>query len=126
MPTDSPLDEEALLNFDRSELLFWSQEEEDGRLAEHHDLFVNHLLVAKHLEFWASNLRLQHPGRFQNWVEPLLELAAHLRLGHYLPGGDFYDMQEPHPWARWEKEITSGLSDDWPEDPPRLPTSRIW
>jgi len=120
------LDEDALLDFDRSQLFGWSQEDEDRHLAEHRELFLNHLLIAKHLEVWAANLVEQElggldPQRKKGYVDALDAVAAHLRLGHYLPGGTFHSVHEPQPWRRWTAELGIDPPDS---DPPR--TSRRW
>jgi hypothetical protein len=118
-----PLDEETLLDFDR-DIFDWSEEHAVRMLAEHHDLYLNHLLVAKHLEFWASSLDERkeagdpnHPDLDKGFILALEELAASLRLGRYLPGGDFYAIHEPQPWRRWTKEL-------WGIDPPKLDEER--
>jgi hypothetical protein len=86
------LSEEQLLDFDRSRLASWSQQREDQALAEHHELYLNHLAIAKHLDFWIGNLHAQlslHADR-EEFISGLREVAAHLRQGDYLPDGVLY------------------------------------
>jgi hypothetical protein len=86
------LSEEQLLDFDRSRLAGWSQEREDQALAEHRELFLNHLTIAMHLDFWIGNLDEQpslHADQ-EEFTSALREVAAHLRQGDYLPDGVLY------------------------------------
>jgi hypothetical protein len=83
------LSEDQLLDFDRSRLASWSQERQHQALADHRELYLNHLTIAKHLDFWIGNLDAQpslHADQ-EEFIAALREVAAHLRQGDYLPDG---------------------------------------
>jgi hypothetical protein len=86
------LNEEQLLDFDRNRLAGWSQDREDQALAEHRELYLNHLVIAKHLDVWVANLDAQpslHADQ-EEFSSALREVAAHLRQGDYLLDGVLY------------------------------------
>jgi hypothetical protein len=86
------LSEEQLLDFDRGRLAHWSQERQDAALTDHRELYLNHLAIAKHLDFWVTNLdsRPALEGGDEDFIRALREVAAHLRQGDYLPDGVLY------------------------------------
>ena len=82
------LSEQDLLEFDRGRLADWNQADQDRALANHRELFLNHLTIAKHLDFWHEHLD-RHDGD-DDFMAALCEVAAHLRHGDYLPDGVLY------------------------------------
>jgi len=117
-------DEDALLNFDRSQIFDWDQKRQDELLAgDHRELYLNHLLIAKNLEAWAARMlegpmaSRGNPVRNKGYVQALDDIAAFLRKGYYVPGGTFSRIDEPEPWRRWEGEQAAFRErDDGPED----------
>ena len=57
-------------------------------LIEHPAVYVNQLVLAKHLEGWAKKMHQPaeaNPQMF-GFADALMEVASHLRQGDYLPG----------------------------------------
>lgn len=98
---------EDLLAFDRSKLAHPEQEPTDWALSNFRDLYLNHLVIARHLDRWAENLEegFGLDAEFRRGVvHALREVAAHLRQADYVPSGTLY----------------SDTVDDWTEHRRRL------
>ncbi|MGI8623323.1 MAG: hypothetical protein ACR2NB_07510 [Solirubrobacteraceae bacterium] len=88
------LSDEQLLYFPRSELGGYSREPR-GLLREYGDVYRAQLRMARHLTTWAEHMKDHsaglNPQYRDGYEEALLNLAAHLRQGDYLPGGQHYE-----------------------------------
>jgi len=86
-----------MFNFDESDLMMFEPERVEEVLRAHPAIYVNHLMMARHLDAWALRLVEQPIGdaegrsNAEGFAEGLREVAAHLRQGDYAPGGGFYD-----------------------------------
>lgn len=109
--SDRFLSDDELLDFDQDDLfdVEISGEPYEGRrmLEEHGDFFRSQLLVARWLDGWAQRICappfMVDPGTVYALTNTVLELAAHLRQGRLLPGGQFYEdemKREPEDWIR--------------------------
>ena len=98
---------DGLMRFSDEDLLDFAEEEltiyEPGRarrlLEEHSDVYRAQLIAARHLSIWAERIE-QRPAygvdqrHLKGFMNALLEVAAHLRQGDYLPGGRLYEDDE--------------------------------
>lgn len=89
-----PSDEE-LLDFDSSMMANWDEERARALLAEQHDLYRNHLIVARWIWGWAERTLededLGPKAQRESYTLALREVAAHLRQGDLVPGGVIYE-----------------------------------
>lgn len=89
-----PTDEE-LLDFDTGLMANWEPERAAQLLAEQHDLYRNHLIVARWVCGWADRMEedeeLGSPEQRSSFVLALREVAAHMRQGDLVPGGILYE-----------------------------------
>jgi hypothetical protein len=95
---DADITDDRLLDFAGDHVDDYSDEMARERLiGPYRGLYRNHLLIAHHLEAWAARHWewMERTGeghvRSRAFENGLLEVAAHLRLGNYLPGGHQYD-----------------------------------
>ena len=90
----APTDEE-LLAFDTSLMANWDPERAGTLLSEQHDLYRNHLVVARWIWGWAEEVEedeeLGSRERRESFVLALREVATHLRQGDLVPGGILYE-----------------------------------
>jgi hypothetical protein len=92
-----PTDDE-LLGFDPSTLAGFDEDRTRRALADHPDLYRNHLLIALWLDGWITRNREGLHGREWTDVDQGFEMAlrdirAHLRQADLLPGGILHDEQ---------------------------------
>ena len=93
------LTDKDLLDFDEKRLASAGYEPAKARraLEEHGDAFRYQLVAARQIEQWADGVELsgRSPTADRAWVDgharALRQVAEHLRLGYYLPGGRLYD-----------------------------------
>lgn len=99
----SPEDEE-LLNFKASEIDdYATQNAMNGLQGEHRDAFRTHLIAARWIDHWREGVERSAggpaPSNSADWHEgfsyALKEVAAHLRLGDFLPGAQPYEQAKP-------------------------------
>jgi hypothetical protein len=88
--------DEELLNFDREGIEDWDEAGAMVLFVEQPDLYRNHLAVALYLDGWAAKVeeheRASSSAQFsRGYVEALRQLAAYLRKGALLPGGEQLD-----------------------------------
>ena len=82
-----------------SKLADFDPDEARSTLAgEHGELFRNHLVIAHWLDRWRQGIArgpmTDASPEWQAGVEyALLEVAAHLRQGDFVPGGDLYEIE---------------------------------
>lgn len=92
-----PLTDDELLNFDESRVAYYDPAKARQALEEHGDVFRAQLVTARWIEQWANGLERDTwtlPSEVEQrkdvvWV--LREVAAHLRKGDLLPGGELYE-----------------------------------
>ena len=91
----------GIFDFDETQIADWDPELMERGLREHPVIYLNHLEIAcrfdeaaKRARDWDSTLP---PGDTQMAViaRHNADLAAYLRKGYYLPGGDHMHRQEP-------------------------------
>jgi hypothetical protein len=85
----------ALLDFDSSNYSDYERSEAEQRLqGQHADLYRNHLVIARWVDYWREGVMKQAnagwlgKGReqyYEGWENALSEIAAHLRQGDLLP-----------------------------------------
>lgn len=90
------LPDDVLLDFDRSRLADGDTLDPQRLLAQHGELYRNHLSIARWIEGWrerhvASDASGRRGEEFDAQNYALGEVAAHLRQGDFLPGGGLYD-----------------------------------
>jgi hypothetical protein len=91
------LTDDDLLDFDEERLADYDAAKARRDLEEHGDAFRYQLVAARQIEQWAErdDVSRSSPTADQAWLDgharALRDIAAHLRLGHYLPGGRLYD-----------------------------------
>ena len=94
-----PLPDEDLLDFDESELTIHEPGRSRRLLDEHGEVYRAQLVAARHLVMWADRIE-NRPAygvderHLRGFMNGLLEVAAHLRQGDYLPGGRLYEDEE--------------------------------
>ena len=89
------LPDDVLLDFDLSRLEDGDTLDPRALLAQHGDLYRNHLSIARWVEGWrerhvASGVSERRSEEFDAQNYALGEIAAHLRQGDFLPGGGLY------------------------------------
>ena len=94
------IDDAELLSFDRDRLAD-DQIDPDAMLAEHGDLYRNHLLIARWIKGWRERLNEDSFARSDDHRSgtdyALGEISAHLEQGDFLPTGQFIlDTLEEH------------------------------
>ena len=90
------LTDNELLDFDEARLANYDPVKAERSLAEHGDAFRYQLVAARWIEQWATELEKPGPDRptdryFDGMAYSLRDVAAHLRQGDYLPGGEQYE-----------------------------------
>ncbi|WP_255790624.1 hypothetical protein [Mycobacteroides abscessus] len=86
-----------IFDFDPEHLAVYDQDVIDKILIEQPALYLNHLRIARSIRGWASRLNESNTGDkdFQRgYVRALREVAAHLRQGDYVEGGQMIINQE--------------------------------
>ncbi|KAB7761769.1 hypothetical protein [Mycolicibacterium mucogenicum] len=87
-----------IFDFDAEQLACYDQDRIDTILVEQPALYVNHLRIARSLRGWASRMKRDTPSigdEFRKgYVQALREVAAHLRQGDYVEGGEMIINQQ--------------------------------
>lgn len=105
------LSDDELLDFDQDDLFDVETlgKPYEGRrmLEENGDVFRSQLLLARWIDGWAQRICEEpgpmNPGAVYSVTNTLLELAAYIRQGRFLPEGQFYEdemMRQPEDWIR--------------------------
>ncbi|WNG80179.1 hypothetical protein C6A86_018205 [Mycobacterium sp. ITM-2016-00316] len=92
MPTPS------IFNFDADNLGAYEPEKTDKLLTEQPAVFLNHLRVAQALRGWAKRAEDRTFGSEEyqkGYIRALREVAAHLRQGDYVEGGEMLFSEGP-------------------------------
>jgi hypothetical protein len=111
-----PSDNEPF-DLDRDELMTWWQDRFDRLLVEHPDRFWQQLALAKAFERWslAFEQRVDLKEKvYQGFNIALLEIAALLRQGDFMPGGQMYHLVDPN--SKTNDSPTVAASWDWLAD----------
>jgi hypothetical protein len=91
------LSDKELLNIDEKRVPNYDRAKARRTLKKHGDAFRYQLVAARQLEKWADmdDVTMSSPTTDKAWVDghrrALREVAAHLRLGEYVPGGRLHD-----------------------------------
>jgi hypothetical protein len=85
--------DEVLLDFDKKNLGNYRPERARQALNEHGDLYRNHLVIAKFLDFWIGNLEQNQAREHKDFIRGLTEVRAHLRQADFVPGAGMYDRE---------------------------------
>lgn len=96
-----PLTDDELLEFDASNYATYDEDKAREILqGEHGDTFRAQLVAARFIDGWRERT-VQHdktsvqttfsPDYTEGWEKALLEVAAHLRQGDFIPGGTLYN-----------------------------------
>jgi len=85
------MNDDELLDFDHGRLADWDEERAQRLLVEQPDLYRNHLAIAKWIDQWRERMTRQ-AALSGEWAEGFDQgvgnIAAHLRQGDLVPGGD--------------------------------------
>lgn len=74
--------------FDFPDYTTYSPEQASKALAEHPDLYINHLTLAAHLDQWADRVENPSSPQMFGFVDALRDVSAHLRQADYMPESD--------------------------------------
>jgi hypothetical protein len=95
LPLVPDLTDDELLDFDTQRMANFDASRSEVLLSEQHDLYRNHLIVARWICGWADRLEEDPesgPGdKLESFVLALREVATHLRQGDLVPGGILYE-----------------------------------
>jgi hypothetical protein len=88
---DVALSEAELFGFDRSQIPDWDPADAERARRDHPDLYRNHLTIALMLDGRIARLQPADDQYFRGMVVAHAEIAAWLRKGELLPGGQMHD-----------------------------------
>jgi hypothetical protein len=94
-----PLSDAELFDFNARLMVDYDDERAHTLLEEYGDAFRYQLVAALHIAGWAEELadpenpvrRSIDPTQINGWVYALGHVAASLRQGYYLPGGESFE-----------------------------------
>lgn len=88
-----------IFDFDPEKLADYDTEKIDKILVEQPALYLNHLRIALSISGWASRVREVSPtdAYQRGYAKALREVAAHLRQGDYVEGGEMIIQPGPDP-----------------------------
>jgi hypothetical protein len=87
------LTDDELLDFEEKELADYDRGRAVQALRQHGEIFRSQLVAARWIHQWADRLMelpALDPAANQAFVNALLDVAAHLRQGDFLPGSAIY------------------------------------
>ena len=94
-----PLSDAELFDFNAALMADYDDDKAHADLERFGDAYRFQLVAALHLDGWIANL--QDPGspalqsideqELRGWVNALQHVAAYLRQGYYLPGGQLFE-----------------------------------
>jgi hypothetical protein len=88
------LTDDELLDFDEEELADYDRERAVRALRQHGEVFRSQRVAARWIHRWGDRLMelpALDPAANQAFVNALLDVAAHLRQGDFLPGSAIYE-----------------------------------
>lgn len=104
-------------DIERDELMNWWQDRFDQLLVEYPDRFWQQLALAKAFERWSQALEQRFDLRekvYQGFNDALLEIAALLRQGEFMPGGQMFHLVDPN--SKTDSSPTIPESWNWLDD----------
>jgi hypothetical protein len=90
--TAMPFSDDELLDFDASEIADWIPGTKRRLLTEQPELYRSHLAIARSVRRWSSRLAggFEETQYGKGYTRAVQDVAAHLRRGSFLPGGDIF------------------------------------
>jgi hypothetical protein len=84
------MSDDDLLDFDRTRLGDWNAGRASRLLSEQGHLYRNHLAIAKWIDGWKETMNADglDGDEQKGFVDALGEIAAHLRQGDFVVGGE--------------------------------------